>query len=173
MKNKLCQHLPGKLYRENWRTIGQLFLMGPTLHNSIDSNERKGVLCHNVIVWNNSVNSLEEVRGVETSWRWGRKARVIIQFSGGGVFFRQIRQKHILNSYTLNLFFKGIGQYLSGSGSMVLETRGIVVCETLRESRGILPQEMFEFFGSEIVFSEYYFRTCNTRRTYWKLPYLT
>ena len=92
---------------------------------------------------------------------------------GRWCIFPTITQKHILNSYTLNLFFKGIGQYLSGSGSMVLETRGVVVCETFRESRGILPQEMFEFFGSEIVFSEYYFRTCNTRKTYWKLPYLT
>ena len=48
---------------------------------------------------------------------------------------------------------------------MVLETRGIVVCDTFSESRGILPQEMFEFLGSEIVFSEYYFRTCNMRKT--------
>ena len=87
------------------------------------------------------------------------------------IFPTNYSKTHI--KYTLNLCFKGIGQYLSGSGSMVLETRGIVVCETLRESRGILPQEMFEFFGSEIVFSEYYFRTCNTRKTYWKLPYLT
>ena len=79
------------------------------------------------------------------------------------IFSTNYAKTHI--KYTLNLFFTGIGQYLSGSGSMVLETRGIVVCDTFSESRGILPQEMFEFLGSEIVFSEYYFRTCNMRKT--------
>ena len=44
--------------------IGQIFLTRPTLHNSINSNEKKGELFHNIIVWINSVNSLESVMGV-------------------------------------------------------------------------------------------------------------
>ena len=45
-----------------------------------------------------------------------------------GIFSKYYAKTHI--KYTLTLFFKGIGQYLSRCGTMILETGGKDICKT-------------------------------------------